>query len=116
MKKTSLTILLIGIFFITFIWLFSFSKPKNEIGREIFVNKGNCASCHTLSDASSYSNIGPNLDYRKPSKSRILYAVMEGVGAMPSLEGILSKEEMEIVAMENAMMDEEIPLPAPEME
>ena len=33
-----------------------------------------------------------------PSKSRILYAVMEGVGAMPSLEGILSKEEMEIVA------------------
>tara|TARA_B110000977_G_C10937895_1_gene439703 strand:+ start:98 stop:421 length:324 start_codon:yes stop_codon:yes gene_type:complete len=98
MKKTSLTILLIGIFFITFIWLFSFSKPKNEIGREIFVNKGNCASCHTLSDASSYSNIGPNLDYRKPSKSRILYAVMEGVGAMPSLEGILSKEEMEIVA------------------
>ena len=98
MKKILLTLLSIGIIFSIFITVFPISKSKNELGREIFVNKGNCASCHTLSDASSYSNIGPNLDYRKPSKARVLYTVMEGAGAMPSLEGILSKEEMNIVA------------------
>ena len=98
MKKILSAILSIGIFFSIFIWLIPLSKSKNELGRDIFVNKGNCASCHTLSDASSYSNIGPNLDYRKPSKARVLYTVMEGAGAMQSLEGILSKEEMEIVA------------------
>jgi len=98
MKKILLTLLLIGIIFYIFIKVFPFSKSKSEIGKEIFLVKGRCATCHTLSDASSYSNIGPNLDYRKPSKSRVLYTVMEGVGAMSSLEGILSKEEMEAVA------------------
>ena len=87
-----------GIFFSIFFWIYPFSKSKAEIGKKIFINKGKCASCHTLSDAVSYSNNGPNLDDRKPSKSRVMYTVMEGVGAMLSLEGILSREEMEAVA------------------
>ncbi len=32
-----------------------------EQGREIFLNQGNCASCHSLSDAKSDGSIGPNL-------------------------------------------------------
>jgi mono/diheme cytochrome c family protein len=74
------------------------SDPKFELGKKVFLNNGKCAGCHTLSDALSYSKIGPNLDSRKPSKSRVMIAVMEGVGVMPSLEGTLSKVEMEAVA------------------
>ena len=33
-----------------------------EQGREIFLNQGNCASCHSLSDAKSDGSIGPNLN------------------------------------------------------
>ena len=83
-------------FIITF--LFPISKSKAQIGKEIFINKGKCASCHTLSDASSHSNIGPNLDYIKTTKSRVKIAVMEGAGAMKSLEDVLSKVEIEAVA------------------
>jgi mono/diheme cytochrome c family protein len=31
-------------------------------GRELFVGEGQCAGCHTLADAGSRSDIGPNLD------------------------------------------------------
>jgi mono/diheme cytochrome c family protein len=31
-------------------------------GKELFLNEGQCASCHTLADAGSQSPVGPNLD------------------------------------------------------
>jgi mono/diheme cytochrome c family protein len=31
-------------------------------GKELFTGEGRCAGCHTLADAGSRSNIGPNLD------------------------------------------------------
>tara|TARA_B100000780_G_C21083517_1_gene436427 strand:+ start:630 stop:953 length:324 start_codon:yes stop_codon:yes gene_type:complete len=98
MKKKLLIILLFIIIFLIIIILFPISESQSQVGKKIFINKGKCAACHTLSDARSYSKIGPNLDYRKPSKSRVLMTVMEGAGAMPSLEGTLSKEEMEAVS------------------
>ena len=33
-----------------------------NIGKEIFLNNGNCATCHSLQDAGSVADIGPNLD------------------------------------------------------
>ena len=41
-------------------------------GKEVFLGAGNCAACHTLSDAGSNVNIGPNLNEIKPNISRIL--------------------------------------------
>ena len=35
-------------------------------GKEIFLEAGNCAACHTLSDAGSNAMIGPNLNEIRP--------------------------------------------------
>ena len=66
-------------------------------GKEIFLEAGNCAACHTLSDAGSNAMIGPNLNEIRPDVSRILMAVKNGIGVMPAMEGILSNEEIEAV-------------------
>ena len=67
-------------------------------GKIIFVGDGNCATCHTLEDASSYGNIGPNLNEIKPDFMRIISAVTNGIGVMPAYEGELSAEEIKAVA------------------
>ena len=69
-----------------------------DLGKKIFLEKGNCATCHTLNDANSYGNVGPNLDEIKPDITRILLAVTNGIGVMPSYEGELSKAEIIAVA------------------
>ena len=35
-------------------------------GKQIFLGDGNCVTCHTLRDANSNGNIGPNLDEIRP--------------------------------------------------
>jgi cytochrome c6 len=67
-------------------------------GKKIFIGDGNCATCHTLQDANSYGNIGPNLDEIKPDITRVIYAVTNGIGVMPAYEGLLSNEEIKAVA------------------
>jgi len=67
-------------------------------GKEVFLEAGNCAACHTLSDAGSNVNIGPNLNEIRPDIQRIIMAVRNGIGVMPAMEGILSDEEIEAVA------------------
>ena len=67
-------------------------------GKKIFLAKGNCAACHTLQDANSYGNIGPNLDEIKPDIMRVILAVTNGIGVMPAYEGQLSTEEIKAVA------------------
>ena len=67
-------------------------------GKKIFLEKGNCATCHTLQDANSYGNIGPNLDEIKPDIMRVVLAVTNGIGVMPAYEGELSIEEIKAVA------------------
>ena len=70
-----------------------------NLGKNIFLEKGNCATCHSLSDAGSNANIGPNLDMIKPDVGRIVIAVTNGIGVMPAYEGILTSEEIEPVAL-----------------
>ena len=67
-------------------------------GKEVFLEAGNCATCHTLSDAGSNAMIGPNLNEIRPDIKRIIMAVRNGIGVMPAMEGILSDEEIEAVA------------------
>ena len=69
-----------------------------EQGREIFLNQGNCSSCHTLLDAKSDGNIGPNLNEIRPTKDRVLAAVTRGIGVMPAYDGVLTAEEINVVA------------------
>ena len=67
-------------------------------GKQIFLEEGNCATCHTLQDANSYGNIGPNLNEIKPDIMRVISAVTNGIGVMPAYEGQLSTEEIKAVA------------------
>jgi len=67
-------------------------------GKKVFLEAGNCAACHTLSDAGSIGDIGPNLNQIRPNVERILMAVRNGIGVMPAMEGLLSNEEIEAVA------------------
>ena len=70
-----------------------------KLGKNIFLEKGNCATCHSLSDAASNADIGPNLDIIKPDVGRVVIAVTNGIGVMPAYEGILTPEEIEAVAL-----------------
>ena len=67
-------------------------------GKEVFLEAGNCAACHTLSDAGSVANVGPNLNEIRPDIQRIIMAVKNGIGVMPAMDGILSDEDIEAVA------------------
>ena len=86
--------------FITITFLFQNIKADDLFnkGKLIFIEDGNCATCHTLKDANSYGNIGPNLDEIKPSIMRIIASVTNGIGVMPAYEGELSTEEIKAVA------------------
>jgi mono/diheme cytochrome c family protein len=66
-------------------------------GKQVFQTAG-CANCHTLADAGSTGNVGPNLDQARPPKSLVLMRVTNGMGAMPSFKGTLSPEQIKAVA------------------
>ena len=75
-------------------------SEKMVLGLDIFNNKANCSSCHVLKAAGSTGNIGPNLDDLKLLEEQVRGVVTEGLGVMPAFgeEGILSKEEIDIVS------------------
>ena len=74
------------------------SDPMFDIGKDVFVNKAVCSSCHTLADAGSDGQIGPNLNQIRPNKMRVINTVTYGIGVMPAYEGQLTSEEIEAVA------------------
>ena len=76
----------------------AFADDKMDLGLEVYNNKAQCGTCHTLHAAGSVGNIGPNLDQLKPSIPQIIYAVTNGIGVMQAWEGILTDEEIEAVA------------------
>jgi cytochrome c6 len=93
------------IFIFCYIFIFNISLSEKisatdlfEKGKQIFLVDGNCATCHTLEDANSIGNIGPNLNEIKPDISRVLLAVTNGIGVMPAYQGQLSDKEINAVA------------------
>ena len=67
-------------------------------GKEIFLNAGNCATCHSLKDAGSNAMVGPNLNQIRPDIGRVKNAVLNGIGVMPAYQGILSSEEIDAIS------------------
>ena len=99
-KKLQLT-LYINLIFLIILFLNTQKLLADEVfekGRQIFLEKGTCASCHTLNDAGSEANIGPNLNEIRPDLNRVIIAVTNGIGVMPSFEGILTADEINSVA------------------
>ena len=58
-----------------------------------------CGICHTLKDAGSEGAVGPILDELKPNQPRVINALNNGIGAMPSFKEKLSQEEMKAIAI-----------------
>jgi len=58
-----------------------------------------CGICHTLKDAGSEGAIGPILDELKPNQTRVITALNNGIGSMPSFKGKLSPEEISAIAI-----------------
>jgi mono/diheme cytochrome c family protein len=65
-------------------------------GKVVFT--ANCGSCHTLADAGTGGNIGPNLDDLKPDMALVVHQVTNGGGAMPAFGGQLSDTQIKSVA------------------
>jgi len=70
------------------------AKPD---GKQVFASAG-CGGCHTLKDAGTTGNVGPNLDQLKPSKAIVAHQVEVGGGAMPAFKGQLSDAQIQAVA------------------
>ena len=91
------------LYFLIFLFLNLFFLPVKadpifELGKTIFLEQGNCAACHVLSDAKSNGEIGPNLNQIKPDITRVIRVVTNGIGVMPPYEGVLSTQEIKAVA------------------
>ena len=89
------------IFLILFLSIFttsSLTDEKMRLGLDIYNNKAMCGTCHTLKNAGSVGDIGPNLDMLKPQIEKIIYAVTNGIGVMPPWADILTTKEIEAVA------------------
>lgn len=65
-------------------------------GKEVFTT--NCASCHTLKEAGTTGEVGPNLDELEPDMGTVEHQVENGGGGMPSFKGTLSGTEIKAVA------------------
>ena len=89
---------LVVIIFINFFFLPVQSDDMFDLGKDIFLNKAVCSTCHTLADAGSNVQIGPNLNEIRPDKMTIMNVVTNGIGVMPNYEGLLTPEEIEAVA------------------
>jgi mono/diheme cytochrome c family protein len=66
-------------------------------GKAVFASAG-CGGCHTLADAGTNGNVGPNLDDAKPDASLVMDRVTNGQGVMPSFKGQLSEKQIADVA------------------
>jgi mono/diheme cytochrome c family protein len=66
-------------------------------GKKVFQTAG-CGGCHTLKDAGTNGQVGPNLDQAKPSADRVVDRVTNGKGAMPSFKGQLTDKQIQDVA------------------
>lgn len=54
-------------------------------GKQLFTQS--CGSCHTLADAGTAGQVGPNLDQVKPNEQKVLSAIAKGglgSGTMPA--------------------------------
>ncbi len=57
-----------------------------------------CAICHTLKDAGSSGAVGPVLDELQPDAARVVTALRNGIGAMPSYKATLKEEQIQALA------------------
>ena len=68
-----------------------------QAGKAVFASAG-CGSCHTLADAGSSGQVGPNLDEAKPKFALVVTRVTNGKPPMPAFADQLTEEQIRDVA------------------
>ena len=74
------------------------TSAQLALGKQIFLVKAGCGSCHTLKDAGSTGTVGPNLDQLKPPRDIVEHQVENGGGPMPAFKDTLTKDEIDAVS------------------
>jgi uncharacterized membrane protein len=74
------------------------TPAEASAGKEVFASAG-CGTCHTMSDAGATGTVGPNLDSRQPSRSRVVAVVTSGSGVMPAFRSKLTPQQIDAVAV-----------------
>jgi len=72
------------------------AQQANAQGKQVFTQS--CGGCHTLKDAGTTGNVGPNLDDLKPDEATVQRQVTNGGGAMPAFKGQLTDAQIKAVA------------------
>jgi mono/diheme cytochrome c family protein len=73
-------------------------KGDPAAGKQIFLGSAACGGCHTLADAGTSGNVGPNLDDAMPTYDKVVTQVTNGGGAMPPFKDSLSAQQIQDVA------------------
>jgi mono/diheme cytochrome c family protein len=63
-------------------------------GKQVFLSSAACGGCHTLADAGTSGNVGPNLDDAMPTYDKVLTQVTNGGGAMPPFKDSLTQQQI----------------------
>jgi cytochrome c553 len=74
------------------------SEGDPVAGKQVFLSVAACGGCHTLADAGSSGNVGPNLDDAMPTYDKVLTQVTNGGGAMPPFKDSLTQQQIADVA------------------
>ena len=72
------------------------AQQANAQGKQVFTQS--CGGCHTLKDAGTSGNVGPNLDDLKPDEATVQRQVTNGGGVMPAFKGQLTDAQIKAVA------------------
>lgn len=76
------------------------ADPLYQAGRDVFteIASPSCTICHTLKDAGSTGEIGPNFNELQPTAEQVVNVVTSGSGIMPSFGEMLTSEQIKAVA------------------
>ena len=75
------------------------NEETAEAGKQVYQESvPSCGTCHTLEDAGSVGQVGPNLNQLQPDATRVERAVTNGVGAMPAFGETLTPEQIKDLA------------------
>jgi mono/diheme cytochrome c family protein len=72
------------------------TQQASAQGKQVFTQ--NCGACHTLKDANTKGQVGPNLDDLKPDQPTVQTQVTNGGGGMPAFKGQLNPGQIQAVA------------------
>jgi mono/diheme cytochrome c family protein len=73
------------------------APADRDAARQLF-NDWSCGSCHALKDAGGTGHVGPSFDGTVNTVDFVKGRITNGQGAMPAFGGLMSDEEIDMLA------------------